>query len=190
MALAVAAIAAVAVEAWHNFIWFGARSKRAEAKRNLRRLCFAQSALLTEGRPSSTWRGLDTELERLNRYAYFVARGGALELRPNDHRPVAPNLEATGVQANVFVVGLYQVVSEADVPPLLLGGTKLGLNGTCPACTWVMVAVGNIDVDAEYDVVSVSTGSRITSSGETVGACVAFVEHDDVPLSPIRRLFH
>jgi hypothetical protein len=53
-----------------------------------------------------------------------------------------------------------------------------------------MVAIGNIDVDAEYDVVSVSTGPRITSSGETVGACVAFVEHDDVPLSPIRRLFH
>ncbi len=192
MALAVAAIAAVAVEAWHNFIWFGARSKRAEAKRNLRRLCFAQSALLTEGRPSSTWRGLDTGLEGRNRYAYFVARGGALELRSNDHRPVTPDPEATGVQVdpNVFVVGLYQVVSEADVPPLLLGGTKLGLNGTCPHCTWVLVAVGNIDVDAEYDVVSVSTGPRITSSGETVGACVAFVEHDDVPLSPIRRLFH
>lgn len=194
MVLALAGIAALAIEALHNFIWFGARSKRAEAKTNLRRLCLAQRALMDAGRPSSTWRGLDTALERYNRYAYFVAPGGSIELRPDDHRPETPDLAATAVQVDphVFVdpkLGPQVVVSEADVPSSLLGELKLGSNGECPRCTWAMVAIGNIDIDPELDVVSVATSARVTQSGEPIDSCVPFLEHDDLPLGPVRRLF-
>ncbi|MDX2013227.1 MAG: hypothetical protein SFW67_23730 [Myxococcaceae bacterium] len=188
-ALAVAALVALAAEGWHDFVWFGARAKRAEAVRNLSQLCRAQRALLTAGRPSSTWRGLDPPLERGNRYAYFISPGGALELRADDGRPAASNPEVTGLQVDPRF-GHQVVVAERDVPSSLLGGLKLGVNGACPACTWVMVAIGNIDVDPELDVVSVSTGPRVSPSGKTVDACVAFVEHDDTPPGPIRRLFH
>ncbi len=186
--LGCAALVAVGVEAWHDFVWFGARSKRAEAVRNVGQLCHAQRTLLAAGRPSSTWRGLGIELEHRNRYAYFIAHGGALELRTDDRRPAPPNPDATGLQADPSF-DPHLVVSERDVPSSLLGGLQLGANGACPACTWVMVAVGNIDVDPAFDVVSASTAPRVTPAGKTVEACEPFVERDDLPPGPLRQLF-
>lgn len=188
--LATAAAVAFATEVVHTFVHFGARAKAAEARTNLKRLCLAQAALLAELRPATTFRGLRAEVERSNRYAYFVAPGPVLEERDTDHGPSTPNPLATGLQVDVRRFGpssIEKPVTEAALPAEFLGGLRLGANGACPACVWMLVAAGSIDFDGDLDVWSAATVAR-TSEGHVVGPCEPFHERDDIEPGPVRRL--
>jgi hypothetical protein len=56
----------------------------------------------------------------------------------------------------------------------------LGINGTCPDCTFTAACVGNIDNDPEVDVWSVSTNERTGPGGQMIPAGEVFHEFDDV----------
>lgn len=181
LALLVCGVGACGVEFRHSFVMFGARAKRGEVRENLRRLCVAQRAAMGDGAAATTYDALLATIASGNRYAYFVAPGG--HLRPLS----APDPVATGVQQDMRYVPPV-VATHADVPALLLGGLRLGLNGQCPDCAWAMVAIGDIDGDPELDVWSVSTAPRVAPDGSAVDTCVAYLERDELPRSPLRRL--
>lgn len=180
-------------ELWHSFVSFGTRSKAGEACVTLERLCRVQLDRMSDGGvPAARYRELGFDVERGNRYAYLVAPGAVLEERIGSSMATTPNGLATGVQVDLPRFGAGSVerrVSEADCPVELAGGVRLGANGECPKCSWVMAAAGNIDVDSDLDVWSVSTAARRTAKGEDLPACQPFHEHDDVEPGPIGRLF-
>lgn len=158
-----ALLAAFAAEVWHRFVWFGARAKAAEARRTLTVLCQKQRELK---QPAAHFRELGVEVERGNRYAYFVAPGGRLEER------TAPDDDATGVQVDVEKFGPSSIehrVSESALPPSVQIGDGR------------FIAAGSIDADPELDVWSVSTRSD--------PPCTPVHEVDDIPAGPVSRLF-
>ncbi len=175
-------------KACHAFVWFGVKSKMGEAKTHLAAMCRAQQARLTRGEPTDKYRELGVEVWDGNRYAYFLAPAGMLELRTvysgrGPHLPNVANPEATGVQVDVDRHGAGpgpRAISELDLPRRFFGGFALGANGTCPDCTWVFAAAGNIDVDEELDIWSVATRDR-TEGDQTVPACEPFHERDEIP---------
>ena len=66
----------------------------------------------------------------------------------------------------------------AAIPPALLADA--GVHGTCPAdCYVTVIAVGNIDDDADLDVWSISTQAR-TLGGEAVPAGQPFHHVNDL----------
>lgn len=177
-------------QAWHSFVWYGARAKEGEARRTLKRLCLAQARRQT---PTSRYRELGEEVGRGNRYAYFVSAGPQLEERLTNDGPSPPDLLATGVQVDLPYFGTQSIeyaVSAADVPAHLAGGLALGGNGECPNCAWALVALGNIDLDHDLDAWSASTLQRQTEKGVDVPPCEPFHEREDLPRGPLDSLFH
>jgi hypothetical protein len=163
LVLALVLLAAFAAEVWHRFVWFGARAKGAEARRNLTLLCQKQRELKV---PVAHFRELGVELERGNRYAYFLAPGRSLEERGS------VNTDATGLQVDVEKFGPSSIeyrLSERSLPTSVRVGDG------------VFIAAGNIDADPEFDVWSVSTRSD--------PPCAPVHEVDDIPPGPVSRLF-
>lgn len=173
----------------HSFVSFEARSKWGEARHTLEQLCLAQQRHLADGGLAAAhYRELGDEVPRGNRYAYFVAPGPRLEERLTNHGPSAPDPLATGVQVDVprFV---QSPVAGADLPVELAGGVRLGGNGECPKCSWVLVAAGNIDLDQDLDVWSAATSARQTATGVDIPPCQPFHERNDVSPGPLGFLF-
>lgn len=164
--------------ALHNFVMFSARSKMNEAKSNLRALCAAQLARIKQGNPTVRYAELGVELERGNRFAYFIAAGETLELRAESKAGV--DALASGVQVDSFRYGPGARATFQDLPDRFAGDLVLGRNGTCPDCDWLIAAVGNVDADPELDVWSAATAER-TVDGKCVAACEPFHERNELP---------
>lgn len=176
------------LEVWHSFVSFGARSKASEARVNLKGMCTAQRARLSEDAGLTVrYQELGHPVERGNRYASFLGPGPHLEDR-SAAKP-ANSEDDVGVQVDLFRFGSpARPLSVGDLRVELTGGAHLGVTGECPKCTSVMAATGNIDTAPDLDVWSVSTADRTTAKGESIPSCQPFHERDDVRPGPVGRL--
>lgn len=168
--------AAVGVSAWDNFSKMGGRSKAAEARSNLERLCRAQVVVIADAGVGTPYPDDLAQLEAGNRYAYFLAPGGTLQARAGS-KSARIDLLATGVQVDLtFDSSSRRALSQADLPARFAGDLMLGPNGA----TWLIAAAGNLDDDPELDLWSVATAARAVPGQEPIPACRAFHEHDDI----------
>jgi hypothetical protein len=114
-----------------------------------------------------------------NHYAYFASPEGPLATQvgklPN--RPEG----ATGSQAKVYGHRPDSAVERSEVPRILAGGAKLGVEGTCPQCEATAVCAGH-PYDGELDLWSVSTRDRELPDGRVVRAGVSYHEQDGAHL--------
>lgn len=168
----VGTLAAIAVP---NFIKFGARSKQAEVKSNLKLAFTAEKSWFAEKDTySESIEEVGYALERGNRYRYYFSSTGD---------PLVPGRAPDGRQHTGVAVDPKMGMSSTEaslraaIPPPLLA--ELGLHGTCPsACRMTMVAVGNIDADSTMDLWSISTDER-TIDGARVAAGTPHHHVDD-----------
>lgn len=119
-----------------NFIKFQARSKQTECKTNLRAIYQAQRAVEeSKGHWATSFEELELQLERGNRYSYFLAPGA---VHPADAARF-PDLAAEDHGGALVRSGVE------------LGGEGDGVVGAC---------VGNVDNDETLDIWTVSTLDR------------------------------
>lgn len=169
-----------------SFMTFNSRSMAGPAKLNLKSLCAAQQgALKTFGSPALHYRDLGVAIDPMNRFAYFVAPGARLEQPLANGKEAVVDPLAVGVQANTYVFtsgvpGQFRQGARPDqLPESYAGGLVLGQNGTCPDCSALVVAAGNVDADDDLDIWSASTSERVTPDGDHLSACQVFHERDD-----------
>jgi type II secretory pathway pseudopilin PulG len=154
--------AAIAIPA---FVKYPARSKQSECKVYLKAAYTAEMAYYGEyDQYSTTLHDLGFSVEKGNRYLYRFAPE-----RPLGEVGVAPDPAKAGATADEL---------EAALPPNLQGLT--GVRGTCPACDVTVMCIGNLDLDPELDVWSISTAARRTMTGQVVGAGVPWLHLNDV----------
>ncbi len=111
--------------------------------------------------------------ERGNRYLYLVTPGGDV-LTPGAPSGAHGLIAVDPMKVPAAVTSAYV----AAIPPALLA--EAGVHGTCPDACWVtVIAVGNVDKDADLDVWSISTRDR-TYGGVPVPAGQPFNHHDDL----------
>lgn len=129
---------------------FGARSKQAECKSNLRAWFAAQRAHHTQHRSYAP------ELAKVgfwpepgNRYAYFAGSG------PVQVPGGAPVEGAQALGADSQRVSGSRSPTVNDLPAPVVA--KLGLRGRCPECEITLACVGNLDLDEKLDVWVIST---------------------------------
>jgi type IV pilus assembly protein PilA len=162
--IVVAIIGILAAIAIPNFIKFQARSKQSEAKANLKAIFTAQKAFFQEkDRFSSLTGEVGFEPERNNRYAYFLAATGTLEDRAAS--VITQATTYTGIQVDVFKYGTAFVQTYGATAC----STAAGIAAP-PTPTFTATAQGNIDADATVDQWSISSNSRVFSTG---GSCTA-----------------
>lgn len=164
----VGTLAAVAVP---NFIKFGARSKQAEVKSNLKALYTAEKSYFGEHAAySESVEEVGYLPSRGLRYRYLLAPRGELLMagQPDggQHSSIAADIMSPD---NALLL--------SRIPPPLLA--EVGIKGECPACQMTIMAVGNLDNDSTVDVWSVSTADR-TIDGEVVRAGTAYKHIDDI----------
>ena len=110
VAVVMLCVGLLGAQGWHSFVWFGARERTLEARRTLNRLCLSQLRRVAEtGKPTLRYRELGEEVERGNRYAYFVSTGTKLEERVTNAGPSTPDPLATGVQVDVLRFGTKSI---------------------------------------------------------------------------------
>jgi type IV pilus assembly protein PilA len=166
----VGTLAAIAVP---NFLKFGARSKQAEAKYNLKAAFTAEKAWMAEHDTySESIEEIGFAPERSNRYNYFFSKSV---------NPFLPGSPDGGQHPGVLIdarmgVGPAGTVYAA-IPPVLI--SELGLRGKCPeSCNITIVAAGNLDGDATMDLWSISTEDRVID-GTPVRAGLPYNHVDD-----------
>jgi hypothetical protein len=174
-------VAVSAVKLMDHFVDAGERSHQAECIDTLRSVCFAERQAMASKQHFFTQLGeMPTPIPRGNRFAYFLAPG-AIEDRSTESS--APKPDANGVDADLVgwnvPQGMKQHVLPGDLPQSFAGGVPLGVSGNCPECQLVAACAGNLDVDEELDIWSVSTSSRTTDAGE-VPPCVPYHDHTDL----------
>jgi type IV pilus assembly protein PilA len=165
-------VGGLAVIAVPNFMKFNVKSKQSEVKFNLKAAYTAQrSYFIEEDTYAETIDEAGFYPERGNRYRYvFSARSDSL----------LPGSPDGGTHNGVLADPRHSPDNPAllaAIPRALLG--EAGLHGKCPeACDFTVVAVGNIDGDADVDLWSISTKER-TLGGELVPAGLAYQHLND-----------
>lgn len=131
------------------------RSMVYEASSNLKGVITAEKAYFAEyDRYSPFIEEIGFQPERGNRYLYALAADGTLATQP-----LRPSTEKhTGVHSDPRH-SLSDAALEAKVPDALWD--EVGLQGECPKCDITVIAVSNLDKDADVDVWSISTRARI-----------------------------
>jgi type IV pilus assembly protein PilA len=176
--IVVAIIGILAAIAIPNFIKFQARSKQSEAKANLKAAFTAEKAYFAEKDAySDSVTTVGFLPERNNRYSYFMTKT-APSLTDRSIQTEIPVTTNNGIGADVFkytaavagpsltypAAGLCTSTDGADA------GTYVDTT-TLKAQQWTGVAQGNVDGDADLDVWSVSTQTRLlTGTCATPGA--------------------
>ncbi len=168
--IVVAIIGILAAIAIPNFIKFQARSKQSEAKSNSKAMFTAEKAFYSEKDRFSTLVGeVGFAPERNNRYNYFIGGTGV------DDRSTAIATTATtaqGVQADVFKYGsAFATTTISNLCTNATGGTNATtfIGSDAAGATWGGFAIGNIDADTTFDVWSITSNSRATSSCDNAG---------------------
>jgi type IV pilus assembly protein PilA len=174
--IVVAIIGILAAIAIPNFIKFQARSKQSEAKTNLKAIFTAQKSYFGE-RDAYTGTNADMGFspERGNRYAY---ENGAVCVWQNR---TAGTLAAAAAGENCVQVDTFKFGGMTAQPAAPAGGaityTPSGgaaaptgtpgspAAGTCPACNFASIALGNVDNDTTIDSWYISS-----SDGNIAGA--------------------
>ena len=166
-----------------KFVHFGSHShsKASEAKSNLKALYIASKAYYAETDAySPSLKAIGAELERGNRYAYFLAEpvGGAT-IQDRAAWPPAPGAASdVGLTVDTHKFTAAAAIARGMLPSKFLG-EPLGVTGKCPACEITIAAGGNIDTDPFLDVWSISTKDRVDADGNKVPAGTPFCEADD-----------
>ena len=166
----VGTLAAIAVP---NFLKFGARSKQAEAKSNLKGAFMAEKSWMVEHDAySESIEEIGFSPERNNRYSYFFSKSV---------NPLLPGSPDGGQHTGVAVEPRMGVgpagALYAAIPPALI--SELGLRGKClERCNITIVAAGNLDTDPTIDLWSISTEDRIID-GTPVPAGLPYNHVDD-----------
>ena len=163
-------LAAIAVP---NFMKFQGRSKQGEVKSNLKAAFYAEKSWFAERDTySESLEEVGFMPERPNRYMYVLAPGGDA---------LVSGAAAGGAHSRVEADSKFapdNVALLAAIPAALLAQT--GVHGTCPdSCNITIVAVGNVDEDADVDLWSISTEAR-TIDGTPVPAGQPFNHHSDI----------
>ena len=156
----VGTLAAIAVP---NFLKFGARSKQAEAKYNLKSAFTAEKSWMAERDTySESVEEIGFAPERSNRYSYFFSKSinplltGSPDGGQHTGVAVDPRM-GVGPAATLY----------AGISPALI--SELGLRGKCPeSCNITIVAAGNLDGDATIDLWSISTEDRIIDGAKVL----------------------
>jgi type IV pilus assembly protein PilA len=162
--IVVAIIGILAAIAIPNFVKFQARSKQSEAKANLKAMFTAEKAFFQEkDRFSSYVSEVGFAPERNNRYSYSLTTGGSYDNR--SAAAASTSTQATGVQADVFKGYQTDTTANSFGAP---DGVALAV-----LTRFVGTALGNIDSDSTLDGWSISTDSRIMTSGDNSGGNVA-----------------
>jgi type IV pilus assembly protein PilA len=170
----VAVIGILAAIAIPNFIKFQSRSKQTECQSNLRALAGEVAIYFSENRHHTTRvRDLSFEPERGNRYAYFLG-DGTMEQRD------AATVEHLDSDAQIGVDRFRFPDMRELGPDQIPHEMVVGIEGTCPDCSFTAVCVGNIDNDDTLDVWSISTKERHSPSGEVIPANMPFNDVNDV----------
>jgi len=155
--IVVAIIGILAAIAVPNFFKFQARSKQSEAKANLKAVFTAEKAFFQEKDRFSTLIGeVGFEPERNNRYAYFLAPGGATEARTGS--TITQATTYTGVLVDIFKYGTANSMNQTAPVNQCTGSGTVGIVTTPPS--FVAAAAGQIDADPEIDAWSISSDSR------------------------------
>jgi hypothetical protein len=165
-------------------------SKQSECKANLKSAYTAQVVLMLEqDRYSAQAEEIGFQPERGNRYAYFLSDEGSVQSRLGP--TVDETSRHTGIGRDSFEYGVASEIGREALPRFFAGGMRLGLTGDCagwdasfrhdasPPCAVTMACIGQIDEDLTFDVWSVSTVQRWTSSGDEIPAGQPYCEVDD-----------
>jgi type IV pilus assembly protein PilA len=166
----VGTLAAIAVP---NFIKFGARSKQAEPKVNLKAAFTAEKAWMAERDTySESIEEIGFSPERNNRYSYFFSRSADLLVAGSPDGG-----QHSGVVVDPRMGAGPPSTLYSAIPPALL--SQLGIRGKCPeTCNITIVAAGNLDSDATIDLWSISTEDRVID-GTPVRAGTPYNHVDD-----------
>jgi len=168
--IVVAIIGILAAIAIPNFIKFQARSKQSEAKANLKAIFTAEKAFFQEkDRFSSLTGEVGFEPERNNRYAYYLASGGILELRQTTQITQATTYNGIEVDEFKYGSGFAQGATYPTDPCSVTPGVTPA-SPNPPGPTFTATASGNIDADPVVDMWSISSETRTVSGG---GNCTA-----------------
>lgn len=146
--------AAIAVP---NFIKFQAQAKQAECKAELASI--HASAVAFQGE-RGTFPTSPADLgfqPSNNRYTYFLSE---TEVVPPSHPQSKP--------------------ATLDDLSALAGEAMIGVDGSCPDCTFTAVCAGNLDSDDTFDVWSISTADRSDEDGTLIPAGEPHHDLDDV----------
>jgi hypothetical protein len=161
---------------WFNsFRTFGARSKAAEAKANLKAISVATRVYSDDhdGGCSDQIAAIGFVPESGNRYLYALSTDGPLEPRGT----VVP--DAVGVLADTRRhPKLDNGALESGVPPELWD--MVGIRVESGACSVTALAVSNLDDDPALDVWTISTVDRTLDGGLVVPAFAPFHHLDDL----------
>lgn len=167
-----AVLAAMAIP---SFMTFGARSKQAECKSNLKSIFTAQRAHYADyDKYAEDFKTMGFVPERRNRYAYVMS----VEPRFARVEDLAPIHTGILQDPELSKIPEQTLLREAAKPRA--GGVLPGLFGDCPAdCHFAVVCIGQNDTDDFVDIWSVSTKPRTGPDGESIAAGEIFHEQDD-----------
>jgi type IV pilus assembly protein PilA len=184
IALLSLAVAASGVKLIDFLVARSERNHQEECLENLRAICFAERMAQAKGQPfASHVSELPAPIPEGNRFAYFLGTG-PLEDRAQDAGASPPQATGVGVDPHGWQVppGMKQLVAVSDLPSRFFGGVPLGASGTCPGptCQFVAACAGNLDVDDDLDVWSVSTAPRESDGGSSASPCEPVHERADL----------
>lgn len=167
---------------------------RSEAKHNLRNLAMAYVVYANESdrklKPPNqrSFDVLGFAPERGNRYTYFLADTGPMELRPGEGAAPAGAWVIGHDQTRVGDRPAPSAFSATNCPVTLTPADPQAINylkeapkGVGPVGPWhfVAAAVANFDADPDMDCWSVATFDRIAADGESISANHPYLEQTD-----------
>ncbi len=159
--IVVAIIGILAAIAIPNFVRFQARSKQSEAKTNLKALFTAQKAYYGEKDAYVTDGSIiGFAPEQGNRYRYDFG-GGATWNRPGTTPGSYSVISADSSRIQATIAAAATAIPS--------GFAAMGVNGTCPTCSFGATASSNIDSDTQQDEWYI--GSTNASAAGSGGAC-------------------
>ncbi len=178
-----------------TYVNMGRSPRYAEARSNLKTIHIHQKAFDYKlDRYARRIHELGLELERGNRYAYFLLPSGPIELR--DGAVETRNEEAVILWADRSMHPNAPGPTDAAGTgcPVTLGkdlpGNPVGVGvwGTRPNEVFIALAAGNLDDDPMLDCWTIASMPRVDANGDPIPEGTPYREQDDTSLTKWQRI--